>query len=378
MTSRPDNDAEFNPSLAVVKLEHTSPKEIPYLIDRLCISGDAELAEPLKTALKSNYKIQEALVSPLMVALLVSRFRTDPAIPNTIAGLYDGILEFMFVRRDRSKFLTRERASDFEFGIIEAVVNHASFELRKRAAGNTFRRRTILECFEHAAQQADVPGGGGAILEDVQIVSNLIIREGDIYEYLHKTIMEFFAARYVLSRSEEARRRVYRGVTKKHRLYWNQELRFLSLMDKTLYNEVLLVPAIEKTEEKLRRALRDNALLDAIRDPITRARLRKRPDGSWSWSVPYRLWEHEAYLYDNRPLLGIAIADCVADYLNEGIDSEYGIAVLELDSSIELLKVVELLPNLVPRLYASVEGYLQQAFSAKSHVHPRGPTRKRQ
>lgn len=262
MTSRPDNSAEFNPSLHVVELQTVKPAEVPVLVRRLCVGDDADNAETIISALKGNV-VEFLLTSPLMAALLVFRFRNDPTVPSTIVALYKGLFEFMFAHRDKWKSLKRERLSKCDLDGIESVLNHASFILRCAADGNIFSRELITKAFSEAANAEDLGDSGYSILTDIQMISNLIVRDGQHYEYLHKTLLEFFSAQYIASRSAEARREFYDTCPP---LHWRMELTFLRRLDEVAYAKMVLLPRIEETFARINNQLSDIELLGALED----------------------------------------------------------------------------------------------------------------
>lgn len=87
---------------------------------------------------------------------------------------------------------------------------------------------------------------------DIIKVTCLLQENGGRIEFLHQSVQEFYAARYIASRPEEVAQRFYQ-LTHEQRKWqsWEQVLRFLSQIDKYKSSKYFFIPAIEEALQAL-------------------------------------------------------------------------------------------------------------------------------
>jgi hypothetical protein len=91
----------------------------------------------------------------------------------------------------------------------------------------------------------------GRFLHDIKKITCLLQEEAGRIEFLHQSVQEFFAARYIASRPEEVAQKFYSlAVREEHWQQWDQVIRFLSEVDPYRASRHFYIPVISATLTK--------------------------------------------------------------------------------------------------------------------------------
>ena len=86
------------------------------------------------------------------------------------------------------------------------------------------------------------PVDGDLVLADIIEITCLVLEEGGQCEFLHRSIQEYYAARFVARLPEEVAKEFYNAMcTSGHE--WDNVLSFLAVIDAFRYRESFLLPA---------------------------------------------------------------------------------------------------------------------------------------
>lgn len=89
---------------------------------------------------------------------------------------------------------------------------------------------------------------GAEVLQDIVSASNLVMRQEDHYEFIHKTLVEVYAAKGTASAPEQFRRRFYDAICEdSDRISrWSMELRFLRTIDGLVFADAFAIRALTR------------------------------------------------------------------------------------------------------------------------------------
>jgi len=248
VTARPHSGIENSPHFDVIPLAQLEEQDLPAFFQKI-LPRDKELAQRLSRAVTTPSSNVKSLAStPLLATLLTIVYRAHQKIPADFAEFYDELFQILLVRHDRAKpGYERKRRTKLSDREIQSGFEAFSYKSKSDGASSIARTRALeLAAGSLAAQklQADE----SHFLADIIKVTCLLQEDGGRIEYLHQSVQEFFAARYVQSRPEEIATRFYQQLIAQKRWYsWDQVLRFLSQIDKHRSSQYFFIPALEMT-----------------------------------------------------------------------------------------------------------------------------------
>lgn len=200
LTSRPEDRLS---SLDGFHHFHICPlkKEEAYeLLEKCDLSDHKETSKRLITKLDSNeYKpIHEYLENPLLVSLLFAAFEYSPDLPLKKHQFYRQVYNALFMRHDLSKGIDpHEKKSHLDIDDFSRVLRYVGFECLKRGYTN-FDEDSILCLIRKAKEKyGSLKFSESSFLDDLLLAVPLFTKDGTEYKWAHKSLMEYFAARFI-------------------------------------------------------------------------------------------------------------------------------------------------------------------------------------
>lgn len=250
VTSRPSSAIQKCPEFSVVRLLNLTREKQQRIIEKL--SATPQDAVDLNKALNTGQasRVEELLMTPLMVVILVVVYRAERRVPETLSAFFDNLFWILLSRHDGTKpgFSRHLKAklgqSDFR-RLFEAFC----FFTRRKQLGSSLNRTDALTAVEDASKLSGISTDAASYLDDVRHVTCLMIEEGLELHFLHGSIQEYFSARFVATSSEDGARNFYTSILVTSRSdYWLPELQFLKRIDSDRFHEVFFVPALRKSD----------------------------------------------------------------------------------------------------------------------------------
>lgn len=237
------------PSLTIESSHFFRVARIAYLrrddaIDALRVmcsdSDDVHKIAELIRATKS--KLTELLTTPLMVALLLLHYRLTGEFPETEQAFFGDLFDVLLRRHDQTKGYIRQRYSTASEIELSEVFAYLSFVLRKSGAVEASRDRFVSEsdkAMKYHGRQFDAAGA----VDDIIHGTNLLLEEGTVCRYAHKSVQEFYAAKFLLAQSED---NISRFLTQRVRKWgdWEQMIQFIGILNRYMFIKHFLAPHI--------------------------------------------------------------------------------------------------------------------------------------
>ncbi len=247
VSSRPDTEIAHSPHLNQMSVADLSIEQRNLVIKKIYGSANTAEAKALQRALEQNENIAGVLKTPLIVALLTVTFNKDVFLPETLPKFYEQVFEAMLVQHDSAKMLTRPRKSklsDTEFRqVFEAYCAICLQRNNLRFAKSIFLNNLSTALLDQRITTCTAD----SILSDVVGITCLIVKDGDAYEFIHKTILEYFASSFIAHLPEPRARAFYEGsFVKEAGWLWLAANLFLSELDKYRYAKYFQLPTLEK------------------------------------------------------------------------------------------------------------------------------------
>ncbi len=246
VATRPDMEIIYSRHFAMSSMAYIQRDEVNGVI--FTITKGGELADLLIDALaRSSGEVMTVLLTPLMITLLIFTYQARRVVPERFSEFYEQLFSILINRHDISKLgLNRDRRCDLSDERMEAVFDALCFLMRKRGLINP-TRQALLEVVRHAIIATGEKCGADRYLDDVVRVTNLVLRDGEQYSFIHKSIQEFHSASYIKKIDDEKRSmQFYSEMRNDHWKEWLPELSFLAECDRFRYTKFFLLPEIEE------------------------------------------------------------------------------------------------------------------------------------
>ncbi len=291
VTSRPDNQLTHSPNFRVFSLSELTPKDIPRIIHRL--TDDSDLGLRLIESLKKNKSVQGILRTPLMVTLLAISYQAYEKLPDRLSEFYEDLFDILISRHDRTKpGFTRKKKCGLNDNSIRDVFDSFCFLTRRDDKGH-FLQKTIVAYAKDAVSSCSHNCDAADFINDMCQVTNLILKEGKEFQFIHRSVQEFHSASYINGLRDNAQsQHFYDQMLEGHWAQWRQELDFLRDIDPLRFSKYFLradaerffmkyAARIPKSWKKTPKALAKR-LMDEITICMTFSDSAQHPEMIWS------------------------------------------------------------------------------------------------
>lgn len=242
ITSRPHSGIANSPYFRVFKLSPLLEKEYEGVIRRQSVSK--EIADSIISGVnKSN--IKKLLTTPLMVALLVIRYRADATIPENAVAFFDQLFSLLLHRHDKLKAgYRRPRKSGLSETALLEVFESLCF-LTRKFQQDDFNRRALRSYAKEALRVTGHRATPDRVIDDIVDITCLILEESDECRFVHKSVQEFHAACFVKNQPDPTAVNFYEAMKERWDI-WQNELVFLSWIDKYRYLKWFHIPEVRR------------------------------------------------------------------------------------------------------------------------------------
>lgn len=239
ISSRPETALDNLPYLQVASLvELTSDQQNEFIRHMVSDPDNRDLAI---AAVSGSEFLTEVLKTPLLVILLLIAYRAESRIPDTLAEFYSLIFPTLLYRHDDTKVgMNRERQSklgNYELRLLfEALSCLSVIE-----GGHSFNEAALDNLIQTAAGFAGLdadPGQIPQVREDIVRITCLIVETGYLkYEFVHKTVQEFYTASFVARSDPATILLFFNHMLSEYSFYENftQVVKFLSELNEFAY-----------------------------------------------------------------------------------------------------------------------------------------------
>lgn len=241
VSARPGTRLEGSKELNIVRVAKLEGNDYEHVVRRM--AEDDATADAIINGTRRQTKVRELLDTPLIVALLVIKFKADQSIPANKAAFYEKLFELMMQRHDSLKAgYVRPRKAKLSDGQLEDAFSAFCYLSRKDNV-SAFKTHEVRKYMSKALQTMGLTAEADNVIRDVSEVTCLLLDDGGEFRFIHKSVQEFHAACFVRDNNDEAAKAFYSAMVK---LWgsWIQELEFLSVIDRDRYEKYFKVPSL--------------------------------------------------------------------------------------------------------------------------------------
>jgi hypothetical protein len=269
VTSRPNSGIESSACFTIKKIAPLAADDY-WGFFRKVLPHDEILASRLyHAALAPNSQIKNLVSTPLLATLLTIVYRVNQKIPSNFSDFYDELFQILLVRHDRAKpGYERRRKTKLSDRELQQAFEAYCY---KQKAGQivSISRTKALEIASASIRALNLESDEGHFLSDIIKITCLLQEEGGQIEFLHQSIQEFFAAKYISSRPQEVASKFYiLNLDGTKRQPWEQVLVYLMQIDQYRSSEYFYIPVLTNTLAHLQ-SLEEQSAPEKLRELIS-------------------------------------------------------------------------------------------------------------
>ena len=139
--------------------------------------------------------------TPLLVSLLYRTFGTNNSIADRVCTFYDEIYHALYKGHDliNKNGYVREKKSKLDFEDFRRLLRALCYYMAITRKTSFDNWGVFISYIKIASEMSSIkPASNQDFLDDLMVAVPLVQRDGVEYKFLHKTIMEFFAAEYLV------------------------------------------------------------------------------------------------------------------------------------------------------------------------------------
>lgn len=274
-SSRPGTTLENFPRLKTFNVNALRKIEINSFIEvQLKSLNDTELIIKLKDTIddiSSSYYV-EYLSSPLLLSMYILTYKNYPELPRSKNKFYWNVFDTLCTKHDsitkKGGYLHQRKSKiqneDFE-AILKAFCYISLFECKYN-----FDKEYIVNKLKFVRDRLRISFDIEDLLYDLKVSISILIEEGMLYKFPHRTMQDYFAALFIKDLNDVAKKEVYAEKIKA-KLIISSNLSFLELcqeLDIEAYYEFFLLPNMEEFCEKFRKSENEDNICNIFKDAM--------------------------------------------------------------------------------------------------------------
>lgn len=258
LSSRPDSDCKHLTKFQTNKINALNEADLHGFYKKIT-KDEAFSTRICATINKSPTKIRGLITTPLLATLLAISYRTVQKIPLDFSEFYDEIFQILLIRHDASKLGWRRiRKSKLDDRQIQQIFEAFCFATRRRKL-TSLDRETAYQLVADSIAETDITSEPQHFIDDIKKITCLLIDEAKKISFVHASVQEFFASRYIKTRTDLVAKRFYKQILDNKWENWTEELQFLMQIDSYRAQKHFFLPDIQLTLEHLIKDDTENA-----------------------------------------------------------------------------------------------------------------------
>lgn len=242
VTSRPSAEIQKSSKFKIIKLSPLREADYTPFLAKLGLSS--QFIAELKRSIKSSpSKISHLIRTPLMLTLVVLAYRSVKEIPENLPDFFEVLFKCVFSGHDNAKpYIKRALATDLSEKKLQELFEAFCFVCIKDRITRSLTTEQFDRCFESAKRLLNfAPCEANDFRHDMNKVACLILPDGfDTWVFLHKSVMEYYAASFVRKSSENFANKFFK-FSMREPAYWMEVLTFLHYIDEYRFNKYYLL-----------------------------------------------------------------------------------------------------------------------------------------
>ena len=247
VTTRPDTEICHEVNITNLRVNNLNKNDIISILNKL--DKFNELSE-LPILISQNIALQETLITPILVNLLFVCYPYLDVLPENVTDFYDKLFMTLYSRHDKIKNFNREKYSELTSVEGNKIFNAFCFNTISKGVLD-FTETTLYDNLKVAFKLNNIDSNNNIdkIQKDLIDITCLLQRDGfDRYVFLHKSIQEFHAAKFIASLPHKHKERFYKKLSSIVDIEdkYDNVLTFLQHVDKEEYESLFILNYFEQ------------------------------------------------------------------------------------------------------------------------------------
>lgn len=247
VTTRPDTEITRIAGYDIYSVEYLKQEMLYSVINN--IIDDVDTSASLISMLKAKEFIRESIKTPILLDIFIVTSRNLSNDPKSITDYYSGLFSALLYRHDLIKNLTREKKSGLVDRELEKCFSLFSF-LSYFNEKSDFTRNDLLTYFDKSVKANKVNSTAEKVSDDIVDGTNLIVKDGyDHFVYIHRSIQEYFSAKFISLMKKEIKESIYDKLIKKDLHIENTNLLVMSsYLDPFCFSELYILKRLRRVD----------------------------------------------------------------------------------------------------------------------------------
>ncbi len=246
VTTRPETEiTRYGGSVTNVLLSDLETRDVISIIKKT-VHDDPEYVGILTKAVETNHDLSSCLISPIIVDIFIYTYRSLKSDPTSISDFYSELFMCLARQHDKLKLYTREVQSSLTAHQLEQAFKCASFKL-VASKSTTFTEKKISDVFSDCCERLNLNNHNNYSHIDIINITNLITPDGyGTYSFIHKSIMEYYSAQFILDLPDEAQKKFFSKFVNRPDESFLNVLYFIKEIDEERFNTLFLSSFLDK------------------------------------------------------------------------------------------------------------------------------------
>lgn len=268
ITSRPSNEIQKITTFKTIRIAGLASADFsPFLLK---LGLESLKVSQIKEAIRNSpSNVSELITTPLMLTLVVMVYESEKEIPETLPEFFERLFRVVFSRHDKLKAaFSRKHHSGLSERRLQELFEAFCFMAMQNGFTRSLTHKQFQEAFDQALEYTDsCKCEMESFKLDLTKVACLMLDEGiDTTTFLHKSIMEYYAAAFIAHSMDEVATLFYKSVQEVSHPWW-EVLSFLKNIDPYRFARDFVVIEIDLLKKNILEPLtdrNDNTLIQQI------------------------------------------------------------------------------------------------------------------
>lgn len=248
VTSRPGQDFISWTNFIELRTVPLTLEKAVSLVKRL--NFDSEIKTNFIQELENNlYNSHRSFFeNPLLLSIMLITFRDSASIPSELHNFYSLAFEALYYRHDASKSFKRPTLTNLPVNKGKDIM--AAFSLITYLKTQTsFNRHELKDYLSKAMKLVDCESDINDLITDLLRAFCMLLQDGTVYEFTHRSFQEYFSACYLVAASEKNQIQLIKEFSKRADTDITLQLAFG--MNPKMIEEKLIIPFLTDFKEKI-------------------------------------------------------------------------------------------------------------------------------
>lgn len=249
VTTRPNTSGgiEMSNNFSTVNLDNLENDEYINYINKLIPKDKTEYKELLLKKIRYSNQLRELLKTPLMITILIITYKSHQYIPSKISDFYEELFLILYQRHDGTKpGFVRQKNCKLDQYQSKKIMN-AMCCISKHHRGIVFKEKDLYSFSEKALKfyNLETEINPESYYTDIIHLTGLIANEGDEFRFLHKSLQEFFCAKFINELPDQKLSSYVQKYIIPDVTAYQTEFEFLSELNRSRLLSKIFLPTIE-------------------------------------------------------------------------------------------------------------------------------------